>query len=594
MVLLWLDSQFHHLILLLLLLLLLVVLLLLLLRRWNETSKTTMDQLHISSSGSTTQVPSPVIQPAPVSKSNEIPEKNPYQPPIPYPSRLNKDKLQYKPEKLGDLRKFSRVPLDDFSEQWRECFMPQPISPTPSSDLVVASLSPSLTPFGDIDFLLEETDDFLALDDSIPPEIDNGIYGPTPHLDYAFLEGTSKLPVIITKDLKREEKDQLIKVLKSHKRAIAWKISDIRGIDSNFCTHKILMETDFKPAVQHQRRVNLKIHEIIKVEVIKLAGLIYPISNSPWVSPVHIVPKKGDQMLERLDGNEFYCFLDGFYGYFQIPIDRQDQEKTTFTCPYGNFAYPRMPFGLYNAPGTFQRCMVAIFHDMIEKTIEVFMDDFLVYEDSFSSCLSHLDMMLKRCEDTNLVLNWERCHFMVKEGIVLGHKISKSRIKVDKAKVDVIVKLPPPTTVKGIQSFLECMESFEFIKKKLTEDPILVASDWDLPFEIMCDASDFAFDIKIHDKKGAENLAADHLSRLENPYKGDLVEMEMNDNFPHESLNMIALNDDNELPWYLFLLAGFPTIVKTTVLVFKSSNTRSLINFMIISREIFCPDDDIK
>ncbi|GJY68173.1 reverse transcriptase domain-containing protein [Tanacetum coccineum] len=122
------------------------------------------------------------------------------------------------------------------------------------------------------------------------------------------------------------------------------------------------MEDDYEPAVQHQRRVNPKIHDVIKKEVEKLldAGLIYPNSDSPWVSPVHCVPKKG--MLERLAGNEYYCFLDGFSGYFQIPIDPNDQEKTTFTCPYGTFAYRRMPFGLCNAPGTFQRCMMAIFH----------------------------------------------------------------------------------------------------------------------------------------------------------------------------------------------------------------------------------------
>nr|GEV61930.1 reverse transcriptase domain-containing protein [Tanacetum cinerariifolium] len=260
------------------------------------------------------------------------------------------------------------------------------------------------------------------------------------------------------------------------------------------------MEDDFKPAVQHQRRVNPKIHEVIKKEVIKLldAGLIYPISDSPWVSPVHCVPKKGgmtvienedneliptwlvtgwrvctdyrklndatrkdhfllpfmDQMLERLAGNEFYCFLDGFSGYFQIPIDPQDQEKTTFTCPYETFAYRRMPFGLCNAPSTFQRCMMAIFHDMIEEMMEVFMDDLSVFKDSFSSCLSHLDKMLKRCEDTNLVLNWMKCHFMVKEGIILGHKIFKAGIEVDRAKVDVIAKLPHPTSVKGVRRFL--------------------------------------------------------------------------------------------------------------------------------------------
>ncbi|GJQ89944.1 reverse transcriptase domain-containing protein [Tanacetum coccineum] len=397
-----------------------------------------------------------------------------------------------------------------------------------------------------------------SIDD--PPELE--LKDLPSHLEYAFLEGTDKLPVIIAKNLKEDEKVRLLKVLKSHKRAIAWKIFDIKGIDPQFCTHKILMEDDSKPAIQHQRRVNPKIHEVIKKEVIKLldARLIYPISDSPWVSPVHCVPKKGgitvienedneliptrlvtgwrvcidyrklndatrkdhfplpfmDQMLERLAGNEYYCFLDGFSGYFQIPIDPQDQEKTTFTCPYGTFAYRRMPFGLCNAPGTFQRCMMAIFHDMIEETMEVFMDDFSIFGDSFSSCLSHLYKMFKRCEDTNLDLNWEKCHFMVKEGIVLGHKISKSEIEVDKAKVDVIAKLPHPTSIKGIRSFLgharfyrrfiqdfskiawpmthllekdtpfifskECIKSFNILKKKLTKASILVAPDWDLPF----------------------------------------------------------------------------------------------------------------
>ncbi|GJS82280.1 reverse transcriptase domain-containing protein [Tanacetum coccineum] len=170
--------------------------------------------------------------------------------------------------------------------------------------------------------------------------------------------------------------------------------------------------------------------------------------------------------------------------------------------------------------------MMAIFHDMIEETMEVFMDDFSGFEDSFSSCLSHLDKMLKRCKDTNLVINWEKCHFMVKEGIVLGHKISKSGIEVDKAKVDVIAKLPHSTSVKGVRSFLghtgfylrfiqdfsiiarpmthlleketpliflkECIKAFNILKKKLTEAPILVNPNWDRPFEIMCDASDYA------------------------------------------------------------------------------------------------------
>nr|GFB74088.1 reverse transcriptase domain-containing protein [Tanacetum cinerariifolium] len=170
--------------------------------------------------------------------------------------------------------------------------------------------------------------------------------------------------------------------------------------------------------------------------------------------------------------------------------------------------------------------MMAIFYVIIEETIEVFMDDFLVFEDSFSSCLSHLERMLKLYEDYNLVLNWEKCHLMVKEGIVLGHKISKSGIEVDRAKVDVIAKLSHSTSVKGVRSFLghagfyhrfiqdfskiarpmtyllekeipfifskECIEAFEILKNKLTEAPILVASDWNQPFKIMCDASDSA------------------------------------------------------------------------------------------------------
>ncbi|GJY31454.1 reverse transcriptase domain-containing protein [Tanacetum coccineum] len=539
-------------------------------------------------------------------------------------------------------------------------------NPTSFSDLILSSTTPSFTPFEGGDFILEEIktflqtpNEFMDLDDdfydtegdilyieqllnedpspTLPPKKNEDLKEVTKakslmeeppelelkdlpsHLEYAYLEENDKLPVIIAKGLKDVEKEALLKVLKSHKRAITWKITDIKGIDPRFCTHKILMEEDYKLTFQSQRRVNLKIHEVIKKEVLKLldAGMIYPISDCPWVSQVHCVPKKGgitvvanekneliptrfvtgwrvcidyrklnevtrkeqfplpfmDQMLERLAENEFYCFLDGFLGYFQIPIDPQDQEKTTFTCPYRTFAYRRMLFGLCNDPGTFQRSMMAIFHDMIEKTMEVFMDDFSVFGDSFDSCLSNLEKMLKRCEDTNLVLNWEKCHFMCREGIVLGHKISKSGIEVDHAKVDVIAKLPHPTTIKArpMTHLLEketpfvfskdCIDAFETLKKKLTEAPILVVPDWNLPFELMCDASDFAialkylmnkqdakprllrwvlllqeFDITIRDKKGSENLAADHLSRLENPHKDVLENKDINEHFPLETL----------------------------------------------------------
>nr|GFA12567.1 reverse transcriptase domain-containing protein [Tanacetum cinerariifolium]GFA13010.1 reverse transcriptase domain-containing protein [Tanacetum cinerariifolium]GFA13017.1 reverse transcriptase domain-containing protein [Tanacetum cinerariifolium] len=359
-------------------------------------------------------------------------------------------------------------------------------SPTPYYDPIVSATSPTLTPFENNDFLLKEVDAFLAIEDE-PTSFEFHQPYLDPEGDILLLEAFLMM---------------IHHYLLRFKEIICLKFARNLQSDINleFCTHKIPMEEDFTLAVQHQRRVNPKIHDVIKQKVIKLldVGLIYPISDSPWVSPVHCVPKKGgftvvknedneliptrlvtgwrvfidyrklneatrkdnfplpfmDQMLERLAGNQYYYFLDGFSGYFQIPIDPKDQEKTTFTCPYGTFTYRRIPFGLYNAPSMFQRCMMAIFHDMIEKTMEVFMDDFSVFGNSFQSCLSHLEKMLKRCEDTNLCLNWEQSHFLAKEGIVLGHKISKQGIEVDKAKVDVITKLPHPTIVKGIRSFL--------------------------------------------------------------------------------------------------------------------------------------------
>ncbi|GJT99670.1 reverse transcriptase domain-containing protein [Tanacetum coccineum] len=557
-------------------------------------------------------------------------------------------------------------------------------NPSPDYDPIVSNSSPTLTPFGDSDFLLlEEANAFIAIDDEpISREIDATYYDPegdvlileallnseplpplpnhkdySPGIrkelkvEYAFLEGDDKLPVIIEKDLKDEEKAALIKVLKSHKRAIAWKLSDIKGVDPEFCTHKILMEEDYEPTVQSQRRVHC---------VPKKGGITVVKNDDNDLIPTRLVTgwrvcidyrklneatRKDhfplpfmDQMLERLAGNQYYCFLDGFLGYFQIPIDPKDQEKTKFTCPYETFAYRRMPFGLCNAPDTFQRCMMAIFHDMIKKTMEVFMDDFSVFGDSFSTCLSHLEKMLKRCEDTNLSLNWEKSHFMVKEGIVLGHKISKSGIEVDRAKVEVIAKLPHPTTVKDSIFLLRRVYRNPLInlKQKLTEASILIAPDWDLPFELMCDASDFAiravvgqrknkhfqpihyasktmteaqayytmtkkellaivyafekfrsylvlsksivytdhsaikylfakkdakarlmrwilllqeFDVEIRDKKGAENLAADHLSRLENPHQNEFENKEITETFPLETLGSVALRDDST-PWF--------------------------------------------
>jgi hypothetical protein len=162
-----------------------------------------------------------------------------------------------------------------------------------------------------------------------------------------------------------------------------------------------------------------------------------------------------DQILERVAGHEFYCFLDGYSGYNQIEIALKDQEKTTFTCPFGTFAYRRMPFGLCNATTTFQRCMLSIFSDMVERFLEIFMDDFSVFCDSFDDCLTILEKVLSRCEEKNLVLNWEKCHFMVTNDIVLGHIVSSKGIEVvDKSKIELIANLPTPKSIKVVRSLL--------------------------------------------------------------------------------------------------------------------------------------------
>ncbi|XP_070002149.1 uncharacterized protein [Nicotiana sylvestris] len=196
-------------------------------------------------------------------------------------------------------------------------------------------------------------------------------------------------------------------------------MADIKGINPAYCMHKILLEKGYKPSREHQRRMNPNMKEVVKKEVIKwLDGGI--ISQSLTVAgKLNLATGKDhfplpfiDQMLDRLAGRAHFFFLDGYSGHNQISIAPEDREKTSFTCPYGIYDFWRMPFGLCNAPATFQRCMMAIFTDMVDDIME------------------------------------EKCHFMVQEGIFLGHRVSSKEIEVDRAKVDVIAKLPPPTSVK--------------------------------------------------------------------------------------------------------------------------------------------------
>ena len=378
--------------------------------------------------------------------------------------------------------------------------------------------------------------------------------------------------------------------------ALGWSVADLHGISPAVCTHRITLDEGARPSRQPQRRLNPNMKEVVRAEVLKLldAGIIYPIAHSEWVSPVQVVPKKAgvtvvtndqgelvptriptgwrvcidyrklnastrkdhfplpfiDQVLERVAGHAFYCFLDGYSGYNQIEVAVEDQEKTTFTCPYGTYAYRRMPFGLCNAPGTFSRCMMGIFSDMVEHIVEVFMDDFSVFGDSFEGCLENLRRVLTRCEEKRLVLNWEKCHFMVTRGIVLGHIVSSEGIAVDKAKIDLIAKLPTPKSVRDVRSFLghagfyrrfikdfsaisrplcqllvkdtpfvwsdACEGAFDTLKRSLTTPPIVQPPDWSLPFELMCDASDYAVGAVLGQRRGKDPYVVYYASKTLN------------------------------------------------------------------------------
>ena len=245
-------------------------------------------------------------------------------------------------------------------------------------------------------------------------------------------------------------------------------MSDLKGINPSICMHKILIEESAKASIEHKRRLNPVMKEVVRKQVLKWlnASFIYAISNSPWVSPINVLPKKGgitvirneknefiltrkvigwkvcseyrklnttirkdhnplpliDEMLDRLARHSHYCFLNDYYGYNQIAITPKDQEKTTFTYPYGTFSSRRMPFRLCNASAIFQICMMSIFSDLVEEIMEIFIDDFSIFGSSFKDRLKNLATMLQRCKEENLALNWEKCHFMVKGGMCLGTK----------------------------------------------------------------------------------------------------------------------------------------------------------------------------
>jgi hypothetical protein len=350
---------------------------------------------------------------------------------------------------------FARAINQASEDELEEDLLQQVIATTLEEELS----PPCLDDVTDYFSLAEEETEFQNLEQEVKPKMSPmELKQLPPRLQYVFLNGDHKTPMIISDKLSNDETQRLVATLEKYQSVIGYSLKDLKGISLSLCTHRIPLEQDHNPVREHQRRLNNVMREVVKKEVLKLlkAGLIYPVSNSEWVSPVQVVPKKGgmivirneknklipqrtvtgwrmcidyrklneatrkdhfplpfiDEMLERLANHSFY-YLDDYSSYHQISIHPDDQSKTTFTCPYGTFAYRRMSFGLCNALESFQRCMTVIFSDLIEKVMEVFIDDFSIYGKTFEGCLANLDKVLKRCQMADLVLNWEKCHFMV-------------------------------------------------------------------------------------------------------------------------------------------------------------------------------------
>ncbi|GJR39052.1 DNA-directed DNA polymerase [Tanacetum coccineum] len=329
---------------------------------------------------------------------------------------------------------------------------------------------------------------------------------PVEPLEWKALENRLKPSSIKPRKLELKE---LPEHLKNHKGPIAWIITDIKGIESSFCTHKILMEDEFKPSVQPQRRVNPNIKEV----VLKKGGMT-------------VVKNKKNELIPKRMVTGWRMCID----YRKL---NNTTQKDHFPIQFIIQMLERLA-GLCNAPTTFQRYMTAIFHELIKDSMKVFMDDFSVFENSFDHCLKNHEKMLRRCEETNLLLNWKKCHFMVKPdwslpfevmcdvsdyavGAMLGQKIDKHFKPIH----------------YDIKTMNEAQENYTTTEKAFDK---------------------FQFDIKIRNKKGDENLATDHLSRLENPNLGKLTKGEIRDLFPEEQL--MAFFDKNIEPCR-FLLATY-------------------------------------
>ncbi|KAL4308125.1 hypothetical protein GQ457_01G012990 [Hibiscus cannabinus] len=373
------------------------------------------------------------------------------------------------------------------------------------------------------------------------------------NLDKIFAEA-SKIKEAEFEDDEPQKEKQLINMLAKHKKAIGWMIVDIKGTGPTICSHKILLEEGHNNSIEAQRRLNPAMKQVVMKEIIKWldAGIIFPISDSAWVSPVQCVPKKRGMNVVSNEKNELIPTrtVTGWGVCMDYRKLNKATRKDHFPLPFIAKCLIVLQENLFivflmvtqdvvrivQCSSNLSKVYDGNFSDMVEDFMEIFMDDFSVFGDNFDTCLNNLEKVLTRCEETDLVLNWEKCHFMVDQGIVLGHKISSKGIEVDKAKVDVIAKLPPPNSVKGVRSFLgyagfyrmfiqnfskiskplcnlleqdkvfnfdeSCAKTFEDLKKQLASTPIVHSPDWSLPFELMCDASDFVVGAVLGQREG--------------------------------------------------------------------------------------------
>ena len=364
-------------------------------------------------------------------------------------------------------------------------------------------------------------------------------------------------PVKVYDGIQGRELQNWTEFFRKHKSAFAWTYADLRGIPAEIAEHRIVLEDDARPIRQRQHRLNPKYSLLVKEELDKLlcVDFIYEVPYNEWVSPIVMVPKKNgkiricqesrklnavtkkdyfplpftDSILDAVAGHESYSFLDGFSGYNQVKIAKEDQLKTTFTTDWGTYAYMVMPFGLCNAPATFQRVMTQAFQKYLRISMEIFLDDFC----TFSSRKEHLDWLgtcLDQCDQFGISLNSEKCTFGVPSGKLLGHIVSKAGIATDPDKVKKIANLPRPDTVSGVRGFVghvsyycrfiksfavicqpltqllkkppadgsspiwthECPVAFEELKRQLVSTPILISPCWTKEFHVYVDASNVA------------------------------------------------------------------------------------------------------